>query len=83
MHLVVIQHGLWGDPTNTQYLADLLSKQLGGQGQCHVVNSAVNVKFATYDGVDTCGLRLHNLIKDTHDALAREGKVPTHISLIG
>lgn len=80
---MVIQHGLWGDASNTQYLADLLAKQLGGDACCHVLNSGVSSKLLTYDGIDVCGDRLHALIQQTHELLAKEGRAPTHISMIG
>ncbi|GFR45502.1 hypothetical protein Agub_g6890 [Astrephomene gubernaculifera] len=81
MHLVVLQHGVWGDPSNTRYLATLLSNYF--DQSAHVLNFAGNSGLATYDGIDVCGERLLQGVKSQHEELARQGKTPTHISFIG
>ncbi|KXZ51765.1 hypothetical protein GPECTOR_11g209 [Gonium pectorale] len=81
MHLIVVQHGLWGMPANTAYLCDLLCNQLGPG--YHVLNSNVNSGNLTYDGIDLCGDRLHALVLDTIKALAAQQTPVTAISLIG
>ncbi len=81
MHLVVVQHGLWGNHGNTKYLADLLHSQLG-DGYI-ILNSHVSNGNLTYDGIDVCGDRLHVLILETVEQLASKG-TPVHaISLVG
>ncbi|KAG2490544.1 hypothetical protein HYH03_010938 [Edaphochlamys debaryana] len=82
MHLIVIQHGLWGAPPNTAYLASLLAKELGDD--YHILNSDVNVGNDTYDGIDVCGDRLHALVLKTIDTLnAQDGKRVHAISFVG
>ncbi|GIL73878.1 hypothetical protein Vretimale_5026 [Volvox reticuliferus] len=81
MHLVVLQHGVWGNPLNVKYLANLVTEHLGNTG--FVFNFSGNSKFATYDGIDVCGERLFQGVKNTHDNLVHQGTPPTHISFIG
>ncbi|GFR42453.1 hypothetical protein Agub_g3360 [Astrephomene gubernaculifera] len=81
MHLVVIQHGLWGQPANTAYLATLLRERLGDDYD--IINSDVNCGNLTYDGVDVCGDRLHELIVARLEALAAKSKPAHAISMIG
>ena len=71
-HLVVIQHGLWGHPDNTKYLANLLEEQLG-EGFVFL-NCAENIGNLTYDGIDVCGDRLHEAIKAKMAELAMDGE---------
>ncbi|GLI61352.1 hypothetical protein VaNZ11_003715 [Volvox africanus] len=81
MHLIVLQHGVWGNPSNVKYLSKLLIERFGNKG--FVLNFSGNLKFATYDGIDICGERLFQGVKSTHDNLVHQGTPPTHISFIG
>ncbi|GLC34078.1 hypothetical protein PLESTM_000150600 [Pleodorina starrii] len=81
MHLVVIQHGLWGFPANTAHLSLLLRERLG-HGY-FILNSDVNSGNLTYDGIDVCGDRLFALIQKTIASIAATGTSVSAISLIG
>ncbi|GLI66034.1 hypothetical protein VaNZ11_009741 [Volvox africanus] len=81
MHLVVVQHGLWGYPANTAYLSLLLRERLGHS--YFVLNSDVNSGNLTYDGIDVCGDRLYALIQKTMQSLASAGSPVSAISMIG
>ncbi|GIL78881.1 hypothetical protein Vretimale_124 [Volvox reticuliferus] len=81
MHLVVVQHGLWGYPANTAYLSLLLRERLG-HGY-FVLNSDVNSGNLTYDGIDVCGDRLYALVQKTMQSLTTAGSPVSAISMIG
>jgi hypothetical protein len=81
MHLVVVQHGLWGYPANTAHLSLLLRERLGKD--YFILNSDVNNGNLTYDGIDVCGDRLHALILTTTESLSKAGSSVHAISLIG
>ncbi|KAF8056457.1 LPL1 [Scenedesmus sp. PABB004] len=96
IHLVVLQHGLWGSPDNVGRLHDWLAQHLpGARGssggadpaapaeQWRLLNSDVNAGRATYDGVDVCGVRLAGLVQEAVAALAGQGARVTKLSLIG
>ena len=69
VHLVVVQHGLWGQPSHTARLCAHLEQALAqrpaakkGLVQYSVVNSELNAGQRTYDGIDACGDRLVELV---------------------
>jgi hypothetical protein len=55
MHLIAVQHGLWGKPANTAELCRVLGERLGEEHD--VINCDRSPGHATYDGVDVCGDR--------------------------
>lgn len=59
VHLIVMQHGLWGHPDNLKALEGLVLKHADNCGDlaCPVrtINSHVNFEVLTYDGIDVCG----------------------------
>lgn len=81
MHLVIIQHGLWGYPSNTAYLSRLLKERLGSM--YYILNSDVNSGNLTYDGIDVCGDRLFQLVMYTFGLLSSTGSSVTALSMIG
>jgi hypothetical protein len=65
LHLIVVQHGLWGNPSHTAILCQHLERELGKtmpHQLVRVVNSAENVGLRSYDGIDVCGDRLAALV---------------------
>ena len=56
VHLIVLQHGLWGKSENLNFLEKLLSDYAAKHGHSvRVLNSNVNEGTHTYDGVDLGG----------------------------
>ncbi len=65
IHLCVVQHGLWGNPSNLAALASQLEQgqqKESSEFRLVVLNSAVNVKNKTHDGIDVAGTRLAQLV---------------------
>ncbi|KAF9922709.1 hypothetical protein FBU30_007166 [Linnemannia zychae] len=64
-HLLILNHGLWGNANHVKFIADQFKERLGDRllVYCAVANES---KF-TYDGVDICAQRLvqeiHNVIE--------------------
>ncbi len=59
VHLVVLQHGLWGCPDNLSFVEGLLlehaNQHAAACGCVRTLNSPVNFQKLTYDGIDVCG----------------------------
>eukprot|EP00878_Enallax_costatus_P041377 GHUV01048123.1.p1 GENE.GHUV01048123.1~~GHUV01048123.1.p1 ORF type:complete len:103 (-),score=9.78 GHUV01048123.1:287-595(-) len=88
VHLVVLQHGLWGSPGDvanlTSYLEQALAQHTAHEDeQLAFLKSAVNARTLTYDGIDVCGARLAQLVQDTIQQYAEDGKKVTKLSLVG
>lgn len=87
VHLIVLQHGLWGSPADvenlTEYLREALQKQGQSAEELALLASGVNARRLTYDGIDVCGSRLAQLVQDTIQQYAEQGKQVTKLSLIG
>eukprot|EP00163_Fabomonas_tropica_P020751 TRINITY_DN36666_c0_g1_i1.p1 TRINITY_DN36666_c0_g1~~TRINITY_DN36666_c0_g1_i1.p1 ORF type:complete len:483 (-),score=65.60 TRINITY_DN36666_c0_g1_i1:21-1469(-) len=75
-HLFVIQHGFMGNAAHTAYLATHIQEQHGDA--VVVLNSTVNEKKKTMDGVQAAGERLYQAI-----ITALEGNKFHSISMIG
>ncbi|CAG8577021.1 7167_t:CDS:2 [Ambispora leptoticha] len=73
-HLVVCVHGLWGNPGHLQYLVDQLIKKHG---------NSINISSYTFDGIDICGDRLVEEIKEKIKSLKEDGIKITKFSIIG
>ncbi|KAG0306266.1 hypothetical protein BGZ98_002689 [Dissophora globulifera] len=56
VHLVVLQHGLWGNVDHVRFLAAQFKERLGDR--ILVYRAQTNEAKFTYDGVDVCGQRL-------------------------
>lgn len=87
VHLIVLQHGLWGSPVDvenlTKYLREALRKQSPTEDELAFLTSGVNARRLTYDGIDVCGSRLAQLVQDTIQQYAEQGKRVTKLSFIG
>ncbi|KAG0327169.1 hypothetical protein BGZ99_008259 [Dissophora globulifera] len=56
VHLVVLQHGLWGNVDHVRFIAAQFKERLGDR--ILVYRAQTNEAKFTYDGVDVCGQRL-------------------------
>ncbi|MEW5310964.1 MAG: hypothetical protein WDW38_002715 [Sanguina aurantia] len=85
VHLLILQHGLWGTASNLDWLEQLIQKEYAASASpsLRVLNSRVNEKNLTYDGVDICGTRVASLVQDTVASLAAQGQTVTHLSFVG
>jgi hypothetical protein len=90
VHLVVLQHGLWGRPDDVVRLAAFLQAAFEAadareqlQDRVVVLNSTCNVRVLTYDGIDVCGARLAKLVQETVGQQQQEGAPVVKLSLIG
>ncbi|KAJ3178016.1 hypothetical protein HDU87_003793 [Geranomyces variabilis] len=61
MHLVVIQHGLWGKPAHMGYVDSKLRARFPAS-ELETINYGGNSNTLTYDGVDVCGARLADAV---------------------
>ncbi|GAX72937.1 hypothetical protein CEUSTIGMA_g392.t1 [Chlamydomonas eustigma] len=87
VHLVVLQHGLWGIAENLSFLESELLRVVASTKpsmSVKTLNSNASEKKKTYDGIDVCGERLITLIKERIETLASEEScIVTHLSFIG
>ncbi|KAF6266471.1 putative serine esterase-domain-containing protein [Scenedesmus sp. NREL 46B-D3] len=90
VHLVVLQHGLWGRPDDVARLAAFLQAAFHAadaqqqlQDRIVVLNSTCNARVLTYDGIDVCGARLAKLVQETVEEQQQEGARVIKLSLIG
>ena len=96
VHLVVLQHGLWGQPGDLGFLENLISSYTPTKQQhqnsgntgvsgdtVRVLNSNVNSQRLTYDGIDKCADRLLDLAKSEITKLKTGSTSVTKLSFIG
>lgn len=90
VHLVVLQHGLWGRPDDVARLAAFLQAAFEAadareqlQDRVVVKNSTCNARVLTYDGIDVCGARLAKFVQETVEQQQQEGAKVVKLSLIG
>ncbi|TPX40013.1 hypothetical protein SeLEV6574_g06858 [Synchytrium endobioticum] len=83
IHLVVLQHGLWGVPNHFKVMLKHM-EEVHSLTEIRILNSDVSVGFQTYAGVDQCGERLVSSIEARIAALAKsDAAAVTRISFIG
>ncbi|KAI8894006.1 putative serine esterase-domain-containing protein [Globomyces pollinis-pini] len=78
MHLVVLHHGLWGNPDHLQSVINHL-KDCHSDAQLLFLNIQSSSGSLTYDGIDVCGQRV---VSDIHQFLVDIPAVD-RISFIG
>lgn len=83
-HLVVLVHGLWGNPSHMAYLAEqieLHAKPLN-QEKLVVYSTLSHSGYLTYDGIGVNGKRVADELQAQKRHLESDGKV-TKVSMIG
>ncbi|KAJ6258855.1 hypothetical protein Dda_5750 [Drechslerella dactyloides] len=81
-HLVVLVHGLWGNPSHMEYIASTMrSRYDDSRVIVHV--AARNSGNYTYDGIELGGERLAHEIEELLDDLADRGVVIRKFSIAG
>ncbi|KAK3110630.1 hypothetical protein LTR53_014874 [Teratosphaeriaceae sp. CCFEE 6253] len=81
-HLVVLVHGLWGNPSHLKQLRDTLSTAHGSQG-VHLFLPKANQDSFTYDGIAIGAERITDEIESKISALRAAGSNLSKISLAG
>ncbi|KAK4225323.1 putative lipase [Podospora fimiseda] len=80
-HLVVLVHGLWGNPTHMHNIAkELRAKH---QSKIHILVTERNSGSYTYDGIETGGERVCHEIEDELAKIKASGGNITKISIAG
>ncbi|KAF3940318.1 hypothetical protein ABW19_dt0200961 [Dactylella cylindrospora] len=81
-HLVVLVHGLWGNPSHMEYLADTIKSRYD-DSQLIVHVAAKNSGNHTYDGIELGGERLAREIEDLIEEFAGKGVIIRKFSIVG
>ncbi|KAK6530102.1 hypothetical protein TWF694_003474 [Orbilia ellipsospora] len=81
-HLVVLVHGLWGNPSHMEYMAETL-RQRYDDSRLIVHVAAKNSGNYTYDGIELGGERLAGEIEELLDELAERGVRIKKFSIVG
>jgi len=81
-HLVVLMHGLWGNPVHLQHLRDTLHERRGDEGLYILVPKSNKDNF-TYDGIEVGAERITYEIEDKLKELEEAGSMVKKISIAG
>lgn len=81
-HLVVLIHGLWGNPIHLQHLRDTLANEHGDKGLYIMVPKSNKDSF-TYDGIEVGAERITNEIEAKLGELDAAGSKIRKISIAG
>ncbi|EWC43700.1 hypothetical protein DRE_07452 [Drechslerella stenobrocha 248] len=81
-HLVVLVHGLWGNPSHMEYIASTL-KDRYDDSRLLVHVAARNSGNYTYDGIELGGERLAREIEELLEDLADKGTTIRKFSIVG
>ncbi|KAF1967881.1 lipase/serine esteras-like protein [Bimuria novae-zelandiae CBS 107.79] len=81
-HLVVLVHGLWGNPQHLDFLRKSLLEKYT-EDKIHVLVTKRNAGSFTYDGIETGGERMAGEVEETLKELAQAGQDIKKISVIG
>lgn len=88
VHLLVLIHGMWGNPTHLAELSRIYQEVLDerhkeGEERVHVLVAETNKETSTYDGVDWGGERVVKEIEKKIESLEEEGGKVTKFSVTG
>ncbi|PQE24494.1 lipase serine esterase protein [Rutstroemia sp. NJR-2017a WRK4] len=81
-HLVVIVHGLWGNPNHLETVAKSLRAK-HPEESLHILVAKRNSGSFTYDGIELGGERVTAEIEEEIEKLARDGQQITRLSVVG
>ena len=81
-HLVVLVHGLWGNPSHLNYVAEALRDRYSDD-QLIVLVCRRNLGSLTYDGIEVGAERVAREIEDALEELGRNGHKITRFSITG
>ncbi|ETW79058.1 Esterase/lipase/thioesterase [Heterobasidion irregulare TC 32-1] len=87
VHLLVLIHGMWGNPTHLAEMYRIIQEVKGKSNdvssRLHVLLAEANKDAHTYDGIDWGGERVAQEIFDEIEKIEGEGKKVTHFSITG
>ncbi|KAK1236213.1 hypothetical protein PQX77_000534 [Marasmius sp. AFHP31] len=84
VHLLVLVHGMWGNPTHLQELERIAKeKEVERDTSLHVMLAKTNAEDSTYDGIDWGGERVAQEVIDEVEQLAEDGKKVDKFSITG
>ncbi|KAI0825686.1 putative serine esterase-domain-containing protein [Irpex lacteus] len=90
IHLLVLLHGMWGNPTHLAEMNRIYSEtrgkedSIGPNGErLHILLAQANKEAGTYDGIDWCGERIAEEVFEEVKKLEGEGKTVTRLSVTG
>lgn len=81
-HLVVLVHGLWGNPAHLNYVAKSLHDRYSDE-ELVVLACRRNPGSLTYDGIEVGAERVAREIEDVLEELERDGHKITRFSIVG
>merc|ERR1711939_366776 len=81
-HLCVLAHGLWGNATHLNYVAQAL-RDKHNEEKLIILACRSNPGSLTYDGVEVGAERVAKEIEDMLEELARDGHNITKFSIVG
>ncbi|RMZ89566.1 hypothetical protein DV736_g3220, partial [Chaetothyriales sp. CBS 134916] len=81
-HLCVLVHGLWGNATHLNYVADSLRDRYPDD-QLIVYSAKRNTGSLTYDGIEIGAERVAKEVEDLLEELARDGHRVDKFSIVG
>ncbi|KAK5697689.1 hypothetical protein LTR17_023903 [Elasticomyces elasticus] len=81
-HLVVICHGLWGNPVHLKHLRDTLATHHEEAG-VYVFTPNANSDSFTYDGIEVGAERITNEVEQKIDEVRKAGSELSKISVAG
>ncbi|KAK7056428.1 hypothetical protein VNI00_002983 [Paramarasmius palmivorus] len=79
VHLLVLVHGMWGNPTHLAELERTVKQREESDTALHVMVARTNAEDSTYDGIDWGGER----VIDETEQLASDGKKVVKFSITG
>ncbi|KAK3835884.1 MAG: putative serine esterase-domain-containing protein [Linnemannia elongata] len=80
-HLLVLNHGLWGNAGHVKFIADQFKERLGDR--LLVYCAEANESKFTYDGVDICAQRLVQEIHKVIEVIDNQSRKVTQFSFLG
>lgn len=87
VHLLLLIHGLWGNPTHLDELARIAQETHAGAAAdgtvLRVLVAKTNANSATYDGIDWGGERVTQEVYEEKERIESEGKTITKFSITG
>ncbi|EXJ54435.1 hypothetical protein A1O7_09774 [Cladophialophora yegresii CBS 114405] len=81
-HLIVLVHGLWGNPAHLDYVAKSLRDRYGDEDLV-VLACRRNLGSLTYDGIEVGAERVAREVEDALEELGRDGHKITRFSMVG
>ncbi|THV05529.1 DUF676-domain-containing protein [Dendrothele bispora CBS 962.96] len=84
VHLLVLVHGMWGNPTHLKELHHEIKQKSAESGiELHTMLAETNQEDSTYDGIDWGGERVAQEIYAEIEELKKDGKQVTRFSITG